>query len=98
MSSLYNAYLPKSLGLSNQQSFTNETFMGLPDSHLPVNEGSHQEGTQYRIYFDWLLSHLKSGRCVGLSNPGGFHEFEGDKKCPSSILLQNGEQQIELIL
>jgi hypothetical protein len=44
------------------------------------------------------LAHLQSGRCVGLSDPGAFQEFDGDKECPSSILLKNDDHQIELIL
>jgi|TARA_B110000483_G_C18198640_1_gene544208 hypothetical protein len=98
MNSLNDAYLPESLSLSNQQRSTNETFLGLLDSHFPLNEGSHREVTQYRVYFNCLLAHLESGRCVGLSDPGAFQEFDGDKECPSSILLKNDDHQIELIL
>lgn len=98
MNSLNRAYLPESLSLSNQQGHSNETFLGLLDSHFPLNEGSHREVTQYRVYFDCLLAHLKSGRCVGLSNPSAFLEFGGDRECPSSIILKNAEQQIELTL
>jgi malate synthase len=98
MNSLNKAYLPESLSLSNQQGLSNETFLGLLDSHFPLNEGSHREVTQYRVYFDCLLAHLKSGRCVGLSRPSEFQEFGGDRECPSSIILKNDDQQIELIL
>ncbi len=98
MNSQNKAYLPESLCLSNQHSHSNETFLGLLDSHFPLNEGSHREVTQYRVYFDCLLAHLKSGRCVGLVNAGEFQEFGGDRECPSSIVLKNDEQQIELIL
>jgi len=98
MNSLNKAYLPESLNLSNQQSLNNETFLGLLDSHFPLNEGSHREVSQYRVYFGSLLAHLKSGRCVGLLNPSEFKEFDGDRECPSSITLKNTEQQIELTL
>jgi malate synthase len=98
MNSLNTAYLPESLSLKSQQDHSNETLLGLLDSHFPLYEGSHREVTQYRVYFDCLLAHLKSGRCVGLSNPSEFFEFGGDKECPSSIVLRNTEQQIELTL
>lgn len=98
MNSLNRAYLPESLSLSNQQSQSNETFLGLLDSQFPLNEGSHREVTQYRVYFDCLVAHLRSGRCVGLISPSAFLEFGGDRECPSSIVLKNADQQIELTL
>jgi len=98
MNSRNQAYLPESLSLSSQQSFNNETFLGLLDIHFPLNEGSHREVSQYRVYFGSLVAHLKSGRCVGLLNPSEFREFDGDKECPSSITLKNTEQHIELTL
>tara|TARA_B110000444_G_scaffold258527_1_gene299692 strand:+ start:2427 stop:2723 length:297 start_codon:yes stop_codon:yes gene_type:complete len=96
MNSLNKALLPESLSLSNQQKQSNESFLGLLDSHFPLNEGSHREVTQYRVYFDCLLAHLKSGRCVGLTNPSEFQGFDGDRECPSSIILKDAEQEIEL--
>ncbi len=98
MNSRNQAYLPESLSLSSQQSFNNETFLGLLDIHFPLNEGSHREVSQYRVYFGSLVAHLKSGRCVGLLNPSEFREFDGDRECPSSITLKNTEQQIALNL
>jgi len=98
MNSLNRSYIPASLSLSNQQSDSNETFLGLLDSQFPLSEGSHREVTQYRVYFGRLLAHLKSGLCVGLTKPGEFLEFGGDRECPSSIVLKNAEQQIELTL
>ena len=98
MNSLNIAYLPESLCLSKQQNHSNATFLGLLDSHFPLNEGSHREVTQYRVYFGSLLAHLKSGRCVGLTKPGEFLEYGGDRESPSSIVLGNDERQIELTL
>lgn len=98
MNSLNTAYLPESLSLSDRQSNANETFVGLLDSYFPLNEGSHREVSQYRVYFGCLLAHLKSGRCVGLINPSAFLDFGGDKESPSSITLGNEQQQIELTL
>lgn len=98
MNSINNAYLPEELDLSLQQERSNETFLSVLDTLFPLNEGSHQEVTQYRVYFDCLLAHLKSGQCVGLSKPAEFLSFGGDKECPSSIILSNGAQQIELTL
>ncbi|MFK7864131.1 MAG: hypothetical protein AB8B95_07910 [Pseudohongiellaceae bacterium] len=98
MNSLNNAYLPEELTLSLQHEGSNDTFLGLLDTLFPLNEGSHQEVAQYRVYFDCLLAHLKSGRCVGLHKPAEFLSFGGDKECPSSIVLSNGAQQIELTL
>lgn len=96
MNSLNKAQLPESLSLSNQAEQSNETFLSLLDNYFPLNEGSHREVTQYRVYFDCLLAHLKSGRCVGLINPSEFQEFDGDREYPSSIVLKNAEQEIEL--
>lgn len=98
MNSLNNAYLPEALNLSLQTENSNGTFLGLLDTHFPLNEGSHLEVTQYRVYFDCLLAHLKSGRCVGLHNPSAFLSFGGDRECPSTVILGNSTQQVELIL
>jgi hypothetical protein len=45
-----------------------------------------------------LVAHLKTGLCVGLLNPGQFSDYDGEKENPSSIVLGNSEQQIELQL
>ena len=75
---------------------SNGRFQAYLDSYFPLREGSHADVTQYRVYFERLIAHLDSGRCVGLSNPGSFVEFDGDRECPSLIALASQGHQIEL--
>lgn len=68
------------------------------DSNFPLSEGSHGDVTQYRVYFDRLVAHLNTGRCVGLVRPAQFNDYGGDRECPSSILLSSSALEIELQL
>jgi malate synthase len=98
MNSINTAYLLESLRIDKRRANSDDTLLGLLDSHFPLTSGSHGEVTQYRVYFNCLLAHLNSGQCVGLSDPGRFIDYGGDKESPTSILLGYELNQIELTL
>ncbi|MDE0734096.1 MAG: hypothetical protein OSB72_13695 [Gammaproteobacteria bacterium] len=75
---------------------TNIRYQDFLDAYFPLHEGSHRDVEQYRIYFDRLIAHLISGRCVGLENPGSFVDYGGDRECPSLISLSSSGHEIEL--
>lgn len=75
---------------------SNSRFQDLLDVQFPLHEGSHRDVAQYRVYFDRLIAHLSSGRCVGLHNPSSFVEFGGDRECPSLIALSAHGHNVEL--
>ena len=75
---------------------SNGRFQDFLDANFPLHEGSHRDVAQYRVYFDRLIAHLSSGRCVGLNNPSSFIEYGGDRECPSLIALSAQGHQVEL--
>ena len=68
------------------------------DRSFPLRGASHRDVVQYRVYFDGLVAHLRSGRCVGLNTPSQFSDYDGDKECPSLIVLDSSERHVELQL
>lgn len=98
MNGLNHAYISQSISLTGKQSANAPRVIDFLDANFPLSEGSHRDVTQYRVYFESLLAHLSSGRCVGLVNPRQLDDFEGDKESPTAILLSNSAQEIELEL
>ena len=98
MNTLSQANISQGKGLSGYQIVANGTVEDFLDSIFTLNGASHGDVLQYRIYLMSLVAHLKTGLCVGLLNPGQFSDYDGEKENPSSIVLGNSEQQIELQL
>ncbi len=96
MSNLQHAHLSESFNATTASAELNSRCQDFLDTYFPLKEGSHHDVAQYRVYFDRLIAHLSSGRCVGLINPGSFVEFGGDRECPSLISLASPGHQIEL--
>lgn len=96
MNSLNHAYITQSISLLENHISTADTVTDFLDSNFPLHKASHQDVVQYRVYFEALVAHLKSGICVGLLKPSQFNDYGGDKESPTSILLGNSHQQIEL--
>lgn len=93
MAPLANASLQQTFAINESQQ--TQSLLELLDAHFPLREASHEEVTQYRVYYGKLLAHLKSGRCTGLATRAEL-EFEGDDECPSLISLKNPRLQVEL--
>jgi len=98
VNSLANAEIFQATYLFDAREDNAEMIANFLDSNYPLNEGSHHDVTQYRVYFERLVAHLKSGRCVGLVIAGQFSDYDGDKECPEMIVFDNGEKQAELQL
>ena len=96
MSNLQHANLTESFDAATATPESNNRYQDFLDAYFPLKEGSHHDVAQYRVYFDRLIAHLGSGRCVGLSNPRSLVEFGGDRECPSLISLASRSHQIEL--
>jgi malate synthase len=96
MKNLQQAHLTESFDAAHATPESNSRYQDFLDTYFPLKEGSHQDVAQYRIYFNRLIAHLRSGRCVGLADPNRFIEFGGDRECPSLISLASPSHQIEL--
>ena len=96
MSNLQHAHLSESFDASAATPESNSRYQDFLDMYFPLKEGSHHDVAQYRGYFDRLIAHLSSGRCVGLTDPSSFVEFGGDRECPSLISPASPGHQIEL--
>ena len=96
MSNLRHANLSESFDVATATPESNNRNQDFLDTYFPLKEGSHHDVAQYRVYFDRLIAHTSSGRCVGLTDPSSLVEFGGDRECPSLISLAAKGHQIEL--
>lgn len=67
------------------------------DSTFPLHDGSHKDVKQYVIYYRHLMVFFEDGSHCGLDNPKQFVAFTGGKESPDSLLLQLGDNHMELI-
>ncbi|WP_440053449.1 malate synthase [Pseudoalteromonas sp. T1lg65] len=58
------------------------------DQHCPLEFGSHQNVTDYVVYFHHLLAFFENGEHCGLQQSAQFVALCGHKENPEAILLQ----------
>ncbi|MDN3679249.1 hypothetical protein QWZ04_02765 [Vibrio tapetis subsp. quintayensis] len=61
------------------------------DSAFPLDEGSHQDVTNYMVYYCNLVACFADGRLTSLKNPSQFVALAGHKLEPDSILLKDDQ-------
>jgi len=59
------------------------------DSAFPLEEGSHQDVTNYMVYYCNLVAYFADGRITSLKYPSQFVALTGHKREPGSILLKD---------
>ncbi|ACA86517.1 malate synthase G [Shewanella woodyi] len=66
------------------------------DQLAPLSIGSHSEARHYQVAGGKLLVTLLDGCDTGLQEPEKFVGFQGDKICPSAVLLKNNGLHVEI--
>ncbi|USD63965.1 hypothetical protein [Vibrio sp. SCSIO 43136] len=59
------------------------------DTAFPLEGGSHQDVTNYMVYYCNLVACFKDGTLTGLKNPKQFVALAGHKQEPESVLLKD---------
>lgn len=68
----------------------------LLDTAVPLDNGSHQGATAYRVLNQALVVTLDNGSVAHLANPEQFVGYLGTAESPASILLQNNRLHLEI--
>ena len=68
----------------------------LLDTAVPLDNGSHQGATAYRVLNQALVVTLDNGSVAHLANPEQFVGYLGTAENPASILLQNNRLHLEI--
>lgn len=68
----------------------------LLDTAVPLDNGSHQGATAYRVLNQALVVTLDNGSVAHLANPEQFVGYLGTVENPASILLQNNRLHLEI--
>jgi malate synthase len=68
------------------------------DQSVPLANGSHKDSTGYAVVGGQLQVSLQGGATAGLKNPAQFVGFQGDAAVPTSVLLANNGNHIDVII
>jgi malate synthase len=68
------------------------------DQSTPLATGSHADATGYTVVGGALVVSLKDGSTTGLRDAAQFMGYQGDAAAPSSILLKNNGNHLDIII
>ncbi len=68
------------------------------DQSTPLATGSHKDATGYTVVSGKLAVSLKDGSTTGLKTPAQFIGHHGDAAAPTSILLKNNGNHLDIII
>ena len=66
------------------------------DQSAPLATGSHADSTGYAVVDGALQVTLKDGSTTGLAQPDKFAGYQGDSAAPSSVLLKNNGNHLDI--
>ncbi|UFS55711.1 malate synthase G [Comamonadaceae bacterium M7527] len=66
------------------------------DQSAPLATGSHADSTGYAVVDGALQVTLKDGSTTGLAQPEKFAGYQGDSAAPSSVLLKNNGNHLDI--